>query len=136
MSIRLIFIDLTLYDGRGNIVLMKKILCVFSLLCALPHVANAYINRENAIVRIMDKDAGKVQQLTLAVGQEVGFEKLYLNVRTCKQTDPFDAEDFFAFIEIAENNKGQIFGGWMSRNEPGANPLQHADYDVWLVKCE
>lgn len=136
MSIRLIFIELTLFYVRGNIRFMKKILSVFILLCALPHVAGAFVNRENAVLRIMDKDAGKVQEVSLPVGQEARFEKLYINVRACKQTDPFDAEDFFAFIEIAENGKGQIFGGWMSRNEPGANPLQHADYDVWLVRCE
>lgn len=136
MSIYQIFIELTLCGMRGNISFMKKILSVFIMLCALPHVADAYIDRENARLRVMDKDAGKVQEIVVPVGQEARFDKLYINIRACKQTDPFDAEDFFAFIEIAENNKGQIFGGWMSRNEPGANPLQHADYDVWLVKCE
>ena len=40
----------------------------------------------------------------------------------------------FAFIEIFDD-KDQVFGGWMTRNEPGQNPLQHSDYDVWLVKC-
>ncbi|MBQ5699854.1 MAG: DUF2155 domain-containing protein, partial [Alphaproteobacteria bacterium] len=39
-------------------------------------------------------------------------------------------------MEISEVEHGQIFGGWMSRNEPGLNPLQHPDYDVWLVQCK
>ena len=119
----------------GYYVGMKKIILSW-LFCALPVVADAYVNRNAAVVKIMNKDAGKVQQVVIPVNQEVQFEKIFVNVRSCKQTDPFQAEDFFAFLEISERDKGQIFGGWMSRNEPGQNPLQHPDYDVWLVKCE
>lgn len=104
------------------------------LIC--PVVCNAYIDRDVATLRVMDKDAGKVQEIVVPVGDEVQFEKLFINVRTCKQSDPFDAENFFLFVEIFENNKGQVFGGWMNRNEPGQNPMQHPDYDVWLVRCE
>lgn len=114
---------------------MKKLLLLLTL-CALPVVADAYVNRDLATVRIMNKDAGKVQEVKITVGQEFQFEKMFINVRSCKQTDPFQAEDFFVFMEISERDKGQIFSGWMSRNEPGQNPLQHPDYDVWLVKCE
>jgi hypothetical protein len=113
---------------------MKKIFAMF--LCVVPVVANAYVNRENAVVRVMNKDAGKVQEFIVPVGEELQFEKMYINVRACKQTDPFDAEDFWGFVEISEVSKGRIYSNWMSRNEPGQNPLQHADYDVWLVKCE
>ncbi len=97
---------------------------------------HAYINRENAVVRIMNKAAGKVHTMSIPVGQTRHFEKLGMTVRACKQTDPFDAEDHFMFIEIETPSAGQIFGGWMDRNEPGQNPLQNPDYDVWLVACE
>lgn len=114
---------------------MKKIFLF--LLCILSAFsADAYVNRTVAVVRVMNKDAGKVQEIKIPVNQELQFEKMYINVRSCKQTDPFQAEDYFAFFEISERDKGSVFGGWMSRNEPGKNPLQHPDYDVWLVKCE
>ena len=115
---------------------MKKIIVFLMMICALPHVAMAYVERDVAVLRIMNKDAGKVQEVKIPVGTEVQFEKLYINVRSCKQTDPFEAEDFWGFIEISESSKGRIFSNWMSRNEPGQNPLQHADYDVWMVGCE
>ena len=127
---------MTYYCYDGIIGDMKNIFKFLSFLCLVPNVAMAYVNRENAIVRIMNKDAGKVQEISIPVGDEVQFEKMFINVRTCKQTDPFQAEDFFAFLEISERDKGQVFGGWMSRNEPGQNPVQHPDYDVWLVRCE
>ncbi|MBN1324693.1 MAG: DUF2155 domain-containing protein [Alphaproteobacteria bacterium] len=98
--------------------------------------ANAYIEKKTAVVRIMNKAAGKSQTITIPVRKQTNFEKLTLTVRTCKQTDPFQPEDFFMFIEILKKSEGRIFSNWMSRNEPGDNPLQNADYDLWLVKCE
>ena len=115
---------------------MKKFISFLVGACCVCSTANAYINRQNAVMRVMNKDAGKVTEINIPVGGEIKFEKLYINLRSCQQTDPFQAEDFFAFVEIAENGQGQIYGNWMGRNEPGKNPLQHADYDVWLVKCE
>ncbi len=115
---------------------MKKIIAWFVFVCALPGVAAAYVNRDVAVVRVMNKDAGKVYEVKIPVGDEAQFEKLFVNVRACMQSDPFDAEDFWGFFEISEMDKGRIFSNWMSRNEPGQNPLQHPDYDVWLVKCE
>ena len=113
---------------------MKKYVFAFLMLCAVPCGAHAYVSHDAAVVRIMNKAAGKAQTVTIPVGRAAEFEKLNLVVRSCQQTDPFDAEDFFMFVEISQNAK--IFSGWMSRNEPGANPLQHPDYDVWLVRCE
>lgn len=119
---------------------MKKVLkfLVFSSLFVGGFVldANAYVDKNSAVIRIMNKAAGKVQTVTLPVGKEAEFEKLSLIIRTCKQTDPFQAENFFAFVEMSKKSEGKIFSGWMNANEPGENPVQNADYDVWLVKCE
>ncbi len=113
---------------------MKKVI-ISLLISVMPVVANAYVEKTNAVVRILNKDAGKVVEKTIPVGGGINFEKLNITVRTCKQSDPFDAKDYFAFIEIFDE-ENQVFGGWMTRNEPGINPLQHPDYDVWLVKCD
>ena len=110
--------------------------CVMCTVSTLPDVAQAYINRDNAVVRVMNKAAGKTYTLNIPVGDSAKFEKLNITVRSCKQTDPFDAEDFFAFIEASTPTDGLVFSNWMSRNEPGMQPLQHADYDLWLVRCE
>jgi len=116
-----------------------KIMKILFLL-AVPFIsfssADAYVEKKTAVIRIMNKAAGKVQTLNIPVGKKSEYEKLTLMVRSCKQTDPFQPEDFFMFIEISKNSEGQIFSNWMSRNEPGEIPLQNADYDLWLVKCE
>lgn len=101
---------------------------------ALPGVA--YIERDLVTLRVMDKAAGKTQLLTIPLNQNIQFDNLILNARNCKQSDPFDAENFFVFVEIYTKTDGRIFSGWMNRNEPGQNPLQNDTYDVWVEKCE
>ncbi len=108
------------------------------LLCGavLATGANAYTNRNTAVVQVMNKAAGKAQTLNIPVGQSAQFERLNITVRACKQSDPFKAENFYAFIEITANNDTKIFSNWMNRNNPGKNPVQNPDYDAWLVRCE
>ncbi len=114
---------------------MKKIFLIFTFLIgAVP--AFAYQQRDYAVVRIMNKAAGKTQTITIPVGRTTEYEKLTVTVRACLQSDPFDAENHFMFAEITDASRGKIFGGWMNRNEPGQNPLQNPDYDLWLVNCQ
>lgn len=129
---------LTYASPRGIIYGMKNMFLSLLVLVGmmLGASANAYVDRGAANVRIMNKAAGKTQSVKIPVGTNVNFEKLDVMVRACKQTDPFEAEDYFAFIEITKSGDGLIYSGWMSRNEPGDNPLQNADYDLWLVGCD
>ena len=75
-----------------------------------------------------------VQQIVC--GAPNAREGLKVIVKNCKQSDPFDAENFFVFMEIYTKTDGRIFSGWMNRNEPGENPLQNDTYDVWVERCE
>ena len=108
-------------------------MCMFG---AIPHIANAYINRNVVTLRVMDKAAGKTRTLETTVGVPARVEKLSILVRACKQSDPFDPENFYAFVEITKSDNTKIYGNWMNRNNPSENPLQNADYDVWLVECK
>ena len=98
--------------------------------------AFAYIEKDTAVLRVMNKAAGKTQTVAAKVGETTKHDGLNIVIRNCKQTDPFDAENFFAFLEIYTKANVRIFSGWMNHNEPGQNPLQDDTYDVWLEKCE
>ena len=120
---------------------MNKKICFFALLCAViacvaPRDGFSYVEKHTAIVRVMDKVAGKTQVVPLKVGKTVQHNGLSLIARNCKQSDPFDAENFFVFLEIYTKSNDRIFSGWMNRNEPGQNPLQNDTSDVWVEKCE
>ena len=120
---------------------MNRKIVFFALFCALtvcfaPRNSFAYIEKDAAILRVMNKAAGKTQIISAKKDKDVRVEGLTIKVRNCKQSDPFDAENYFAFVEIYTKSEQRIFSGWMNRNEPGQNPLQDDAYDVWLEKCE
>ncbi|MBQ0013347.1 MAG: DUF2155 domain-containing protein [Proteobacteria bacterium] len=98
--------------------------------------AYAYVDKTVALITVMDKAAGKTQNYEIPVGTELDAGKLKITVQSCKQTDPFQAEDSFAFIRVQNENHKVIFSSWMSRNNPGAHPLQNPDYDLWVIECK
>ncbi len=114
---------------------LKKFFIIPLFSFFIPCNSFAYTDMQNAVVTVLNKAAGKTQTFSIPVGQSIQFEKLSILVQNCKQTDPFQAEDFFMFVDVFDDDE-QVFGGWMSKNEPGDNPLQNQDYDLWLVKCE
>lgn len=114
----------------------KKILCFLILPLFFYTPAFGYIEKDSAVVRVMNKAAGKTQTVSVAVGKSVQYDDLTITARSCKQSDPFDPANFFAFIEVYTKTNERIFSGWMNRNEPGQNPLQDDAFDIWLEKCE
>lgn len=106
------------------------------LFFAFSSPAFAYIDKDVATVRIMNKAAGKTVVVKVNTNTPIQYDGLTIVLKNCKQTDPFDAENFFGFFEIYTKADDKIFSGWMNRNEPGQNPLQDDTYDVWLEKCE
>lgn len=117
---------------------IAKLLCLFitPLFLLSNSPAFAYIEKDTAVLRVMNKAAGKTQIVPIKIGETKQYDGLNITVRNCKQSDPFDAENFFVFLEIYTKTDVRIFSGWMNRNEPGQNPLQDDTYDVWLEKCE
>ena len=111
-------------------------LAVVPLFLFATNSAFAYIEKDTAVIRIMNKAAGKTKTVSVGVGKTVQYDNLTITAHNCKQSDPFDAENFYAFVEITKDGNGKIYSNWMNRNNPGDMPLQNADYDVWLVECK
>ena len=116
-------------------------LCLILPLTALSARADSkaddttFTDKATAVVRILNKAAGRAESITIPVGGSGEYEKLTINVKTCKVTPQFAALDNWMFAQI-EKSGARVFSGWMSMAEPGENPFRDADYDVWLIKCE
>ena len=73
---------------------IAKKLCLFiASLCFISPVF-AYIEKDVAIIRIMDKASGKTQTAELPIGKTLNFDGINIIAKNCKQSDPFDAENF------------------------------------------
>jgi hypothetical protein len=54
----------------------------------------------------------------------------------CRYPEGNPAGDAFAHVRIRETEGGALlFDGWMLASSPALNPLEHARYDVWVMRC-
>ncbi|HDR28705.1 MAG TPA: DUF2155 domain-containing protein [Rhodovulum sp.] len=90
-----------------------------------------------AVLRGLDRVSGEVVDLELAPGQGARVGRLQVMLRECRYPADNPASDAFALIEIADETGGaRLFSGWMLASSPALNPLDHARYDVWVLRCK
>lgn len=112
---------------------LKKLYLFLSLFFSIS--LYSYIDRDKALVQVLDKVSGKSSTIMLEKNKPSKYYKLSFNLKSCKESDPFDPLNYYAFVEIY-NNKTKLYSNWLDKNEPGINPFQNADFDVWLISCK
>lgn len=89
-----------------------------------------------ATLKGLDKLAGTVEDLTLAVGDTVAVGWLQVTLGECRYPVDNPAGDAYAWLVIREEaGSAPIFEGWMIASSPALNALDHARYDVWVTNC-
>jgi hypothetical protein len=111
-----------------------------ALLCvALAAAAAAQEEAERgtgAVLRGLDKISGAVEDVTLVNGARVSLGRLEIRLQECRYPAGNPAGDAWAFLEISEDGRAApVFRGWMIASSPALNPLDHARYDVWVLRC-
>ncbi|MGP6087546.1 DUF2155 domain-containing protein [Antarctobacter jejuensis] len=115
-------------------------LCLAAVLAVgpvLPVAAQETVSTgTGAILRSLDKLNAKVGDLTLRNGERQAIGLIEIALKECRypQNDP--SGDAYAFLTIREAGVAQpVFSGWMIASSPALNPLDHARYDVWVLRC-
>lgn len=89
-----------------------------------------------AVLRGLDKVSGEVTDLTLDVGETVGFGRLDVTLSDCRFPVDDPAGDAFALLTIrAAGLDRPAFEGWMIASSPALSALDHPRYDVWVMRC-
>jgi len=90
-----------------------------------------------AVLRGLDKVGGRVNDIEIAPGQSGDLGRLQIKLIECRYPVDNAAGEGFAFLEIREGGAiTPIFSGWMIASSPALNPLDHARYDVWVLRCK
>ena len=67
-----------------------------------------------------------------------------LHLKACEQTAPWEQEHYTgAFVQVdvaasgADNKQvwQRVFSGWLFKERPALNVVQHPIYDVWTKSC-
>ena len=93
-----------------------------------------------AVLGILNKRNGIVQNVTLRPGQSVRWKDAIVRLRACEKTAPWEEEQLTgAFIQLdvqrPDDSWGRAFSGWVYKESPSHNVVEHPVYDVWPKSC-
>jgi hypothetical protein len=99
-----------------------------------------------AVIGLLNKRNGQTRDFEVKPGEAVRFGKVVIRVRACEKTAPWENyQDQGAFVQLIVRQRpagtndaerwAQIFSGWLFKENPTANIVQHAIYDVWVKEC-
>ena len=94
-----------------------------------------------AVLGVLNKRNGIVRDIALRPGQSARWKDMIVRLRACERTAPWEAEQLTgAFVQVdvqrPDNAWGRVFSGWVYRESPSLNVVEHAVYDVWVKNCE
>ena len=100
-----------------------------------------------ATLGFLNKRNGITRDLELKPGQSIRIGRAIVRLRACERTAPWEiTPEHGAFVQLLVNDKlatrsGQdqwkrVFSGWLFRESPSLNVIEHPIYDVWVKKCE
>ena len=94
-----------------------------------------------AVLGILNKRNGIVQNVALHPGQSVRWKDVIVRLRACETTAPWESEKLTgAFVQVdtqqPDRRWKRIFSGWLYKESPSLNVVEHPVYDVWPRSCE
>ena len=93
-----------------------------------------------AVLGMLNKRNGITKDVTLRPGQSVRWEDLLVRLRACETTAPWEQEKLTgAFIQVdvqrPDKTWNRVFSGWVYKESPSLNVVEHPVYDVWPKSC-
>ena len=93
-----------------------------------------------AVLGLLNKRNGQARDISLKPGQAVRAGDVILRLRACEKTAPWESEQYtgaFAQVDVreADGKWKRAFSGWLYKERPALNVVQHPVYDVWVKSC-
>ena len=93
-----------------------------------------------AVIGLLNKRNGVTRDVTLKPGQATRMGDVVLRLRACEQTAPWEPEQLTgAFVQVivrgVDKKWRRTFSGWLYKERPALNAVQHPIYDVWTKSC-
>ena len=93
-----------------------------------------------AVIGLLNKRNGIVRDFTLKPGQAVRLKDATVRLLACESTAPWESEKLTgAFVQLdvqgSDNRWRRAVSGWLDKESPSLNVVQHPVYDVWPKSC-
>ena len=93
-----------------------------------------------AVLGLLNKRNGISQDLQMKPGQALRVGDVVVRLRACETAAPWEVQKLTgAFVQVdVRNPQGQfrrVFSGWLYKESPALNVVEHSIYDVWPKSC-
>ena len=93
-----------------------------------------------AVLGLLNKRNGIAREIKLKPGEATRIGDVIIRLRACEQTAPWEQEHYtgaFVQLDIEQVDKSwkRVFSGWLYKERPSLNVVQHPGYDVWTKSC-
>ncbi len=93
-----------------------------------------------AVIGLLNKRNGISQNLTLKPGEALRVGDVIVRLRACETSAPWEVQKLTgAFVQLDVRNPrgqfGRVFSGWLYKETPSLNVVEHPIYDVWPKSC-
>jgi hypothetical protein len=117
-------------------VLPVALLGIAAVLAALPAPAQEVRSAPGAVLRWLDKMAGAAADIEIRRGQPVTRGRLTILLDDCRYPADNPGGEAWAHLTIHDSLvAAPVFVGWMIASSPALSALDHARYDVWVLRC-
>lgn len=98
-----------------------------------------------ATLGFLNKRNNITQMLVMKTGESRRIGNAIVKLATCERTAPWeDPQETGAFVQLFVEERAttqeklawhKVFSGWLFRNSPSLNVVEHPVYDVWVKDC-
>lgn len=94
-----------------------------------------------AVLGFLNKRNGLSRDLTLRPGQAIRIGDAIVRLRACETSAPWEVQRLTgAFVQLdvrnVQDQMQRVFSGWLYKETPSLNVVEHPIYDVWPKSCE
>lgn len=98
-----------------------------------------------ATIGLLNKRNNLTQDLVMKTGEARRVGNVVVRVATCERTLPWETPpEVGAFVQVYVEEHADakaplawrtVFSGWLFKNSPSLNTVEHPIYDVWVKDC-
>jgi hypothetical protein len=94
-----------------------------------------------AVLGLLNKRNGLVREIEMKPGESARIGRAIVRLRACETTAPWeDPPETGAFVQLTVQDQRddkwyRVFSGWLFRERPERNVIQHPIYDVFVKSC-
>jgi hypothetical protein len=98
-----------------------------------------------ATIGLLNKRNNNMQDLVMKAGEARRVGNVIVRVATCERSLPWETPpEVGAFVQLFVEERARtseplswrkVFSGWLFKNSPSVNAVEHPIYDVWVKDC-